>query len=260
MIDFWVYCKFLSTLSQSNKSKNKLTVTWSNWGRHSSSELYKGQIFGVTIDLNRQKKRKIKESRKQYEDIMDIMNMDEKNNTLKCIICDQYVDLDTNLQWLEWSKTYCFYCLINHIYLKKNWPNWKIELDRDRIRPNKELGKLIKILRSKIEIEKFPPCEEHGKEWMFHWEEWESFLWNIWMIPWVRKEHNVLDNESAFKYFTKEVVNRLHGGKSVFKKRRNAIDEIRYGELINQLIFDEAFKWIIVKMIHVKDEFKEERK
>ena len=258
IIDFWVCCGYLSTLSLSNQDKENLTVIWGVWGEGSCRKRYKGTIFGWKIDLNK-KKRDTKEELKKRESYEELHHKDEIINNLKWKMCDEYVDLATNLQWLECSKTFCFDWLIRWIYLHKTWPNWNTELNKDGIRPNKEWAKIINVFKQETITEKDPLCKIHNIEAGSFWREWKSCVWNKWIISKNHFKHKILSIEKTLTYYEIKATKILSGTGSISKHKDKAINEISYLELINSDIFEIAFDNIYRSIANVKSNFMDEK-
>ena len=175
--DFCRECDKLATLTYlSNKSHNS-KVTWSICNEESLLRKYDGKLFNIDIEAAKKKKREQKEESKVKEADFDnlIMSEDFRRN-FEWQIWNLTIDFDENLQCLSCSKTFWFSWLIKWISYHSNWPNWRWEMKKSNIITYKEIKKQAKYFDKNNEIQEYPKCREHARNWEFHWTNWNKFI------------------------------------------------------------------------------------
>ena len=136
-IEFWKRWDRLVELYQNEDQLDddylKDFAYWPNCKRKSKIDEYSRTLFGVEIDYDL-KKRDSKRIQKAGENYLGkLVKKEEITRILEWSIWNEIVDLQINLQWIEWSKNFCFNCLILWILTVTTWPNWRVELTKSKI-------------------------------------------------------------------------------------------------------------------------------
>ena len=110
--DFVDFCKKCKTLVNFIPviENFEWMVTWNKWLYITRASSYTGKVFGV--DTNAWRKSIDARREKQDKRIEGLKWKDEFKKYISWQICTESFDLDLNLQWFVWSKTYWFDWLV----------------------------------------------------------------------------------------------------------------------------------------------------
>ena len=243
---FIEFCKKCDRLVQLLISKEQLedeyklgTVYWPKCLKESNESEYNHTLFGNQIEWD-ERKRDIKNKKKINEEILDrIADNSELSKILECSICDSPIDLQVNLQWMDWLNNYCFDWLIFRILTESTCPNWDVELTKEKIRPNKEWNQLIKILNvDKIECKDF--CESHRENYTEYWNNWDYYLWDKWICIGEHENHKIQGIDEAFKKVVQKTVKEISNNKSAIHTQEELIKNAINNSQINKKIIEIA--------------------
>ena len=241
--DFCRECDKLATLTyRSNKSQN-CKVTWSNCNEESLLRKYDGKLFNINIETAKKKKREQKDKRKAKETYFDNKLLSENfRRNFEWQIWNLTIDFDENLQCLSCSKTFWFSWLISWIRNHPNWPNWKWEMKKSNIITNKEIKKQAKCFDKNNEILEYPKCREHTRNWELYWIDCYKFIWAIWIISNIHKDHDLIVSKEAMKGIQDVTINNQSYTTEIRNKRIFIEEYLRLSTEVNQIIFKRAIK------------------
>ena len=253
--DFWIYWKRFARLNF--VQGNNQNVVWTNCNLESAKEGYTWMFFGFNIGVWKKKfrKRDLKKIEKIKEErgnqIKALHCSEEMKKNLICNIWHFYVDLDWNLQCIQWTKTYWFYWLIRRIFNYPKCPNCKTEITKDKIQPNIEWKKYTHT--SEVES-KNALWKNHQKEWMFFWVEWWSYICNKWIVSKIHNDHKVIENQDVVELLQYKLNSKLSENQSARDKLRKWAEEESLSNEINLKTIDEAVNLMSILALKMRNE------
>ena len=260
LVDFCIFWgKLTAFIDEDIKNKNgQKIVNWSKCNQPSLKERYEGKVFDIEIDVSKAtKKREAKAKDKAHE--FDSLDLDEEVKTsFECQIWCNYVDLVINLQWLSWSRTFWFDCLISWIHVESACPNCRHALTKSDIRPNKELMKMIGFLNIESRKLRNVLCNEHKIESTLFWITWVVFIWNKWIISNTHRDHKLSENKNAIKLLQDKVGEELMDKRTSLLLLQSTAKKALFYELQNEWIWEIALKPYYKKLDKIKMWFKDE--
>ena len=202
IVDFWVHWKQLAKLKMlrlGNEGKLTGNVRWEKWRKVSKSSIYTALFWGRIIKQNPKIEWKEESDLKMLakRNETDLLN-EEIRSLIQCQIWLNSINLDANLQWISWSKTYWFDCLMEWMLEDSTWPNCRIILTKSSIHLNREWKKFIEALIKGFEKAKTPIWEVHKEDSKVFWSEWHWYVWAIWIVK-IHNNHSLLMNEEISK-------------------------------------------------------------
>ena len=255
IIDFWKKWSKLSYLRPIWR-KTRFNAKCDKWKCELAMDQYDGKIFGIEINAIEARKRDQKEKEKEQEKRIEALKWKEEIvMNLECQIWNSCADLDINLQCIGWMKTFWFDCLAKWILEQSTCPNWRKELTRDNIRPNKEWKRFINILETEPEK---PLWEVHQKEWKLYWTEWFSYIWCKWMNNKTHLDHNIVYNEDLYKEILMKAKNELVENESVIKWLQESKKKEEIQKELNSKIFNKAIVSIDNQLFGAKNQLKKD--
>ena len=241
--DFCRECDKFAKLTYLSEESHNCKVTWSICNEESLLKNYDGKLFNIYIEDANKKKREQKEKIKDKEaDFDNLILSEDFRKKFEWQIWNLTIDFDENLQCLSCSNTFWFSWLIDWISYHPNWPNWRWEMKKSNIRPNREIKKQAKWADKNNEILEYPKCKEHTKIWEMHWTDCCKFVWVIWIMSNKHKDHVLIESKEAMKRIQDVTINNQSYTTKIFNKK---VDKFLYFKLnteINQLVFKRAIK------------------
>ena len=233
----------LATLTYPNNKLKNSKVTWSICNEKSLLRKYDGKLFKIDIEEAKKKKREQKEESKGKETDFDnlILSEDFRRN-FEWQIWNLTIDFDENLQCHSCSQTFWFSWLIGWIKSNPSWPNWRWEMKKSNIITNKEIKKQAKYFDKNNDIQEYPKCREHIKNWEFHWTNCYKFIWATWVISNKHKDHVLVESTEAMKKIQDVTINNPSYTTKILNKRTDKDWYLRLSTEINHLIFKRAIK------------------
>ena len=145
IVEFWSEWNQLAYLEKRNaRNSNIIDTVWcKKWNKESKLGSYDMTFHGYKI------KQRFDEQRREVKLDNSSKNQDvtlcseEVKEILQWPIWMNLIDLDLNLQWTLCSKTYWFDWLMFWMLEKSNWPNWRANITKSLIHPNREWKKFI---------------------------------------------------------------------------------------------------------------------
>ena len=148
--DFCRECDKLAKLTYLSEESQNCKVIWSICKEASLLRKYDGKLFNIDIEAAKKKKREQKEERKAKEvDFDNLILSEDFRRNFEWQIWNLTINFDENLQCLSCTNTFWFSWLIGWISNNPSWPNWRWEMKKSNIRPNKEIKKLSKCFSKK---------------------------------------------------------------------------------------------------------------
>ena len=213
MISIVDFCSQWERLSELTRKFRGHTPTknmyWHKWREYSDSSIYTLKFHGLKIPQQRDF-----EEVQQPKAMNDLIKLNSASNDEERIypkwpICFNLINPNANLQWGSCSITFCFNCLIKWMLENSTWPNWRINLTKPFVHPNKEWKTLINILKKKLEKPKYPLCEEHKEKSKLFWVNWNWFVCLQWVVNQKHSGHSLITNEEKSKELNKNIEQKL---------------------------------------------------
>ena len=198
------------------------------------------EIFGYRIpqpdDLQES------EDQVTYEErFKDLKCKEHIRRALECQIWFRWFDLNKNLQWWAWSKTYWFSCLLKWMLEKSAWPNWRTALHPSNVRVNNKWEKYFSIIETEANEQIGIKWEKHQEKWSCYCTEWLIWIWHKWLIEDTHKKHKVIENNEASEVLLYKVEKRLRNKTTDFMINSDCIDQLENNlKLINTIYKDAA--------------------
>ena len=216
--DFCRECDKLATLTYLSEEPQNCKVTWSICNEESLLRKYDGKLFNINIEDA--KKREQKEERKtKVVDFDNLILSEDFRKKFEWQIWNLTIDFDENLQCLSCSKTFWFSWLIDWITKNSSWPNWRWEMKKSNIRPNKEIKKQANCFDNNNDILEYPKCSDHTKNWELHWTNCYKFICAIWIMSDRHEAHVLIESKEAMKRIQDVTINNPSYTTEIYNKR-----------------------------------------
>ena len=115
VLDFWMTWDIFGKLIRVNET----TVEWEEWENKFDISIYNEEIFGFKIEDYINSEKKNIQRAKEKKRVEKLTIREEIDRVLEWQICSDAVELQANLQWINWEKN-VLYWLISYLVVKIN--------------------------------------------------------------------------------------------------------------------------------------------
>ena len=247
IVDFCVKWRKLSRL-QLIRKENNLTgdVIWEKWNKKSESSCYTMKFHGIKIDQPNTFEGIIKrESSSNPKIFNDTIGNQEIQQSLQWQIWFNAIDPYVNLQWGSCSKTYWFTWLMNWMLEWSTWPNWRINLTKSIVHPNRDWKNFAEILMNGSMKKRDYLWNEHKEESSLFCLNWDWYIWAKWIINQRHYKHKLVESKLISDILQKQANKLLETSDVVINSCQNNFEYLESNLEVKEKIVKDVYEPLI---------------